>query len=244
MSNYHEGKLVYPEYSHIANRNYIVDMVEIVKQKHKIPMQYEDINIGGNSDDLHYLSKKVDRYLLHIIEEIAEFKEEVDKLNLDKKLTYIKMTEDNHKEALMELIDVAAYISSLLSILCIDMYGLEKVANGKFECEEDFKIDSYELTGCCLEYPVIDIINGFLMEVEKILMLDIRRQFPERKWHKDVDRILSISELDEMYSKLIYDTSSALVGIIGLFMYLTDWDYNLFNKLFLEKNEIVYNLKG
>jgi len=244
MNNYNEGKLVYPEYSHITNRNYIVDIAEIVKQKHKIPMQYETINVGGNPDDLHQLSKKLDRYFLHIIEEIAEFLEEIDKMKLTKS-DYLILKEDSNKDCLMELIDVAAYISSVISILYIDMYGLENVAKGEYydTIEKHFIIDMCDYEAIHFKEPMVDTINKELMNVEKILMLDVRRLFPERKWHKDVNRTLSIFELDTLYEKCINSCSKALVGIISMFLYLTDNNYELFNKLFLEKNEIVYSLK-
>jgi len=74
-------------------------------------------------------------------------------------------------------------------------------------------------------------------------MLDLRRQFPERKWHKDVNRTLSIVDLGILYKKCITESSKSLVELISMFLYLTDENYDLFNKLFLEKNELVYNLK-
>jgi len=46
-----------------------------------------------------------------------------------------------------------------------------------------------------------------------------------------------------LYEKCINACSKALVEIISMFLYLTDNNYELFNKLFLEKNEIVYSLK-
>jgi len=248
MSNYSKVKLVYPTYSHLENNYYEVDIAEIVKQKHKIPMQYEDINIGGNPDDMHRLSKKLDRYLLHIVEEIAEFKEEVDKLaDLDKKTDFYIMNENAHIDCLMELIDITAYISSVISILYIDMYGLENVSKGEYHniIEKKFHIDYLDVYVCKYKgRPVQDSINSTLMNVEKILMLNLRRLFPERKWHKDVNRTLSIVDLGILYKECIKNASLALVELISMFLYLTDENYELFNKLFLEKNEEVYNLKN
>jgi len=249
MSNYNRVKydiqLIYPEYSNIATGNYIVDIKEIVKQKHKIPMQYEDINIGGNPDDLHRLSKKVDRYLLHIIEEIAEFKEEIDRINFydcENRL-YV----DKHYSCLMELIDIIAYISSIISLFFIDMYGLDAVSKGQLPNPDTYKFYIYY---CKIEKKydssseIINCVNSELLEVEKNLMLNLRRQFPERKWHKDVNRTLSINDLGILYKTCISHTSNALVELISMFLYLTGDDYELFNKLFLEKNETVYNLKN
>jgi len=74
--------------------------------------------------------------------------------------------------------------------------------------------------------------------------LNLRRQFPERKWHKDVNRILPIVELCNLYKICISEASKSLIELISLFLYLTNENYELFNKLFLEKNEEVYNLKN
>jgi len=155
MSNYKDLKLVNCITPNIASntnfsKKFRVDVEEIVKQKHIIPMQYEVISIGGNPEDLHQLSKKVDRYLLHIVEEIAEFLEEVNNI----KAKILPLSEENHKECLMELIDVIGYISSILSIFYIDLYGLDKVKNAEslissdiiFMKDNDFSTDLIKLS--------------------------------------------------------------------------------------------------
>jgi len=231
MDNYKNIKLV----THISDDLFKIDFSEIVAQKHIIPMQYEEINIGGNSDDLHKLSKKVDRYLLHIIEEITEFLEEVDKIDINIKTT--KLNYKTNKDCLMELIDVIAYISSLLSIFCIDYYGLDRIKKYNTVIDSHFILSDY------IQNNDKDFINDSLLEIEKTLILKVRREFPERKWHKDVNRILSIQELSNLYKICMNSTRTALENSICLFLHLTGGDCDLFNKMFLEKNEVVYSLK-
>ena len=40
---------------------YKLDISKLISDKSKIPLQYETSNVGGNSEDLHILSQKIDR---------------------------------------------------------------------------------------------------------------------------------------------------------------------------------------
>lgn len=214
-----------------SNNNILVSISNIIKTKYKIPKQYENTNIGGNTKYLHNLSNKNDRYLLHIFEEMSEFTEECKKSYLKKQHL------NNNYDCKEELIDVIAYISSLLSIMYIERYG------EKFILSQEFNKEIY-IGRPYIKYNEIEeiIINDTLIEVQRILISE-RRNFPERKWHKDVDRNLSIEELKDLYDDNIFKLQEALIKTICLFLKINKCDVEEFNKIFIEKNERIFNLK-
>jgi len=185
---------------------------------------------------MHFLCRKIDRYLLHIVEEIAEFLKEFNDINT--KFPDLKNYTE-HKECLMELIDVTAYITSLLSLFYIDLNGLENTKNLENSFERIFNDEISSLKN----EDVKNVVNEKLLNIESILINGIRRNFPERKWHKDTDRILSVKELYDLYKSCIRECTKALYVAVLLFLYLTDMNVDLFTQMFLDKNEEVYSLK-
>jgi len=222
----------------IDNNSIEVNIAEMVKEKYKIPMQYEEIRVGGNSEDLHYLCRKIDRYLLHIIEEICEFLTDYDKT--ENGIDNFEFDPKKHNYCLMELIDVIGYTTSLLSILLIDLHGLDYFQS---RYKNYFTIEDSDLATEAYINSTRQTIHSSLLNAEKILINDVRRHFPERKWHKDTDRTLSIEKLRELYIKCIDGTEKALYELLFLFFVLSKCDCDLFTEMFIQKNEQIYSLK-
>jgi hypothetical protein len=89
--------------------------------------------------------------------------------------------------------------------------------------------------------------NAFVKTVTSdiidILINRVRMNFPERKWHKDTTRILSATELVNLYNKCISGCLQALETEISLFMYISDNDSELFNNIFDYKISLIHSLK-
>jgi hypothetical protein len=106
-------------------------------------------------------------------------------------------------------------------------------------------------------------IYDSLLDITNTL-ISIRRQVPERKWHKDINREMNISELNDFFMELIQFISVCLGKEIELFYSLFTYDdhkdaksefttiqqhyarsreeiVSLMNKMIYKKHNKVYN---
>lgn len=202
-----------------------------------IPYQYEKAyeETKGDSEmaigDNHKVAMKtavkifveaLDKYYLHFIEELVEFQTEVNKSD-----------EGNEYEMIEELCDILLYADSILSFLKEAQNDISQMLN------IEYKIT---IPQCLvIEIPTFPLAKGipdFIMNGIMMPMINARREFPERKWHKE--HISTDTEtISHVYNsfKLV---ETAVMGIIKLFvhldkcdMYTSDFgsmDYILYNK--------------
>jgi len=236
-----------------------ISIKDLVLFKKDIILKYEKDFLKSlernDSEYLHKLSGRFDKYLLHILEEVSEFSEET--------FDSVYSCRDFNDEMLLELIDVISYVCSLTFLLkyestfsssdkvkCYDReIPLTKI--NRELCEEleyitnfidtidrnhgRFRLKSFPANLVC------DCINSYMTKFCINELIGARRLFDERKWHKSVDRILSIYDLKDLYTKLEGRLTTTICSLIYLFLYLTDFNYDKFNKMYKEKGETVFN---
>lgn len=130
-------------------------------------------------------------------------------------------TAPNVDEKIGECIDVLMYLGSTLNCFNDSNY-----INILFNCESmDIKVKS-------------NIVN-----LDNIIfkLLDLRRIFPERKWHKPFDP--NSIDYDERASKVSMYFIDMISMCIKKLLYLTGNDVDIINEKLNEKEEFIINLK-
>ncbi|QXN67854.1 hypothetical protein FPHOBKDP_00100 [Listeria phage LPJP1] len=110
--------------------------------------------------------KMLERFYPQIMEEVQEYLYEVNNQSMD-----------NEKLAILEIMDIYLYIGSVITHLIVD-YNLNK--------DHFKKIILEELPS---EYKTKLQIDKFNDVISEILFLNIRRQYPERKYHKKLKEL-------------------------------------------------------
>ena len=242
-----------------TDEKYELKIKELILFKKDIILKYEEKFLEKLKRNdvryLHKLSKCFDKYLLHIIEEVSEFSEETESSFKNNGI---------NDDMLLELIDIISYICSLLFLLKyestfsknlnernyteeIKSYTLSKNYNDNIVFIEDYikEIEPYtgrfNLTKLSSEITIISCINSYLTKFCVNELIDARRLFLERKWHKLVSRVMSVYELKEFYNKLEIKLVNVLASLIYLFLYLTDFNYEKFDSMYKSKGEKVFN---
>lgn len=213
-----------------------VDGKKMILFKENVIYHYELSTINSlnrsTPEYLRNMTKLYDKYLLHIIEEVSEFSEEVKK-NVAS------------EDTLYELIDVIGYLCSTLFLFKnestfsvindkIDMSG-ENDPNNFIRNIAIIKKEQYFTEG--LSY--FENINNILMKDCINPLIKARRQFDERKWHKNVSRKLSVYDLNKFYKNFECILGDVLFRMIKLFMVMTNFDYEKFNEMYEGKGKLV-----
>jgi len=101
---------------------------------------------------------RFDRYILHCLEEIVEAREEIRRNPVS-------------KDAMLELIDVLLYLGTMNAIIKINLDYFQ------MNTTDVFKLDYYSAN------RTVDQMDVKLMDISELL-IEQRRLFPQRKWHK------------------------------------------------------------
>ena len=218
--------------------HYKVDLGKMILFKEDIIFHYEKEALENlNRSSVEYLkdlSHLFDKYLLHIIEEVSEFSEEVEK-------------DPTSEDALYELIDIIGYLCS--TTFLIKSEGEYSIINDKriYDVESKHSIIKdtvYKMVYFEAEEDIEKAINNILIKDCINKLISARRLFDERKWHKNIKRKLSIHSLDNLFKLLEEYLEEVLLNMIELFMALTDSDYKKFNEMYIGKGtKVVKNLE-
>lgn len=234
-----------------------IDFKEMILFKKDIVLKYEKIWYSTlNRSSYNYLqmwSEKFDKYLLHTIEEISEFSVEIgnSEINSDDKFILTDAM-------LEELVDVIGYLASTLYLMKRES---EFSWNNDDITYKDAFTDLDKTSKLCYidirsnktlnffqfvdvsnrDNDTIDLyINSYLTKYCLNPLIKARRQFPERKWHKNVKRELSLNSLLNLFEEVQSSLSEVMVNCIELFLLLTKNDYKKFNTIYLEKGLTAY----
>lgn len=222
----------YPNYIYKDSNDqyYIVDISLLSKTKEEIIDRYEKENLSkleiNSVNYLKDLSDISDRYVLNIVEEEMELYDEYMKKG--------KVDED----VLYELIDVISYLCSLLQIINKQLFYSE--IDNEITCDtESFYQTRISITDIIGITDNKGELKNTIMESTNSLIIEYRRKFLERKWHKKVSRKLSLNKLMMFFDDLRKTLSDIIKMNIKLFLILTNEDYTMFNKMYYMKNRIV-----
>lgn len=142
-----------------AHNSVTFDLKEFSSFQKQIAIKYEPeedfiCKEKGSRDFIH----RFDRYILHCLEEIVEAREEIRKSPVS-------------METIKELIDILMYLGTMNSIIKINLDYFQ------MKTQDIIELDVYRITRTPAQ------IDVELMNISELLV-EQRRLFPQRKWHK------------------------------------------------------------
>ena len=157
-----------------------------------------------------------DKYLFHCVEEVIEVRDEF------KKGMQCKTIKE-------ELIDVLLYLGSMNYIIKLNLQYFH------MPIDANINLDYYVTKSYSKE-----TFDSKLMEITQLL-IDQRRMFPQRKWHKPATEMPEVQmkyTLKTLYNKNI----NAIKLVLSLLLDSTLVDINEINRLMNEKESFVIDL--
>ena len=198
-----------------------------LKYQTKEELLYENIESKG-------FINNYDRYLLHCIEEISEVRDAI-------------LTHKDINEIREELVDVLMYLGTMTSLVQLNMERYEMKTRENFELQYLTYVDHFNSTMLFdkSQKPLItsDVpvtIDLKLMEVIHLL-IEERRMFPQRKWHKPS---VNDSELQFKYkmNKLYANNIKCMEIVLQLLMEDRSCSERYINEMINSKGGFVINL--
>jgi hypothetical protein len=206
-------------------------MYEFLKHERNIVSYYdhkEDIKEMTAKEFIN----KVTLYIGLLLDEIVEADEALD----DPEITTID-------EYLEEVIDVAMYLGSIVSLMILKCDSLN---DDDFLEKDDFCYNDY-----CNEYidntnymNTISLLNLSLKDITFSViksLVEVRTSFPQRKWHKPY-REFTKEEFQEVLCNGIETLTYSISLIVDYLMSITSNNYDKLNELMNKKFKKIINI--
>jgi hypothetical protein len=191
---------------------------KIFSKYHKPESMRLEITNASTKSFIDYL----DKYLLHTLEEVGEAFEEYRR---------IKIGKSNHYDYHMELVDILMYLGTTLSIVEMNA-TLYSVVSNEYKSVVDLDLgylyNSKELP---------DTTTRLLTAMKYVV--DARRCFPERKWHKPIPEV-SPAQLNTRIASMV-DSLVKAIKIIAS-MLLSECGFEV-DSMIWSKQQYVLNLE-
>jgi len=203
------------------------DYLNFLKYQFNIFNKWENIQDYQKYNSKEFIDH-LDKYILHTIEEIIESKEELDGVNFDNFTN--------------EMCDITLYLGTVSSILYTlintktgikDEYSLDLYLTEKYNNNLEKSLNLY-----LLNYDSSHLYDFILLKAVENL-INIRRLWPERKWHKKYKEPSQEEFLERLVEnfKQIINTIELIISSLVLIKSPEDINKNL-----LAKHNYILNL--
>ena len=168
--------------------------------------------------------KSYDKYILHCIEELSETREAEFIYNA---------TDNDNNELLYEVVDILMYLGSMQYIIQLNCNEYNVPYDNMLE------INYSERNTDSIYMKTLEV-DSMLMDINDQLIA-IRRLWPHRKWHKPYKEFTS-TEIHIVLTKMLYKNLKAIEYCIQLYLFLSNENYLLLNKMVNKKEKFIFEL--